>query len=190
MSGKRLVFVTGNRMKAREAERILSKHGISIHVRKLETDEVQVKDPVRVAEHKAKEAFRVVGKPLIVEDTALHIESMNGYPGTMIKHFFDSIGPQGILDFVRGKDRSAEAVTVVAYCDSRGRVKTFRGSVKGRLSERLTRGYDFVWDVIFIPEGHDKTFAEMGMEEKNRISQRRKAFERFAEWYEKGADPC
>jgi XTP/dITP diphosphohydrolase len=177
-----ILFITGNRMKAAEVRDILAGFGIAVEQRSLDIEEIQEKDAEPVAREKARHAFGMVGKPLIVEDTGLYIKAMNGYPGTLIKHFFGSIGPQGIVDFLEGKDRSAEAVTVFAYCDPEGRVRTFRGSVSGRISERVTKGYDFAWDTIFIPEGHDRTYAEMGTPEKNGISQRRLALEKFAEW--------
>lgn len=177
-----LLFITGNCMKADEAKEILSKFGIALEQKSLEIEEIQEKDAEPVAREKARQAFGILKKPLIVEDTGLYINAMNGYPGTLIKHFFDSIGPQGIVDFLAGKDRSAEAITVVAHCDSKGEVRTFRGSVSGRISEKVTKGYDFAWDTIFIPEGYDRTYAEIGTAEKNGISQRRLALENFAKW--------
>lgn len=177
-----LYFITANSMKAREAREILAKFGIEIQQRMLEIDEIQDKDAERVAKRKALDSFRMIKKPLIVEDTGLYIHAMNGYPGTLIKHFFNSIGPQGILEYLHGKDRSAEAVTVVACCDSTGKVKTFRGKVAGRISEYVADGYNFAWDRIFVPAGYDKTYAEIGAEVKNRISQRRLALHNFARW--------
>ncbi|MBN2331297.1 MAG: RdgB/HAM1 family non-canonical purine NTP pyrophosphatase [Candidatus Aenigmarchaeota archaeon] len=182
-----LLFITGNRMKAEEVKEILAGFGIAVEQRSLDIGEIQEKDAEPVAREKARHAFSMVKKPLIVEDTGLYIRAMNGYPGTLIKHFFESIGPQGIVDFLKGKDRSAEAVTVFAYCDPEGRVRTFRGSVSGRISDRVTKGYDFAWDTIFIPEGYERTYAEIGTAEKNGISQRRLALESFAKWLkEKG----
>ena len=177
-----LLFITGNRMKADEAREILSKFGIEVDQKSLDIVEIQDKDAEPVAREKARHAFGMVSKPIIVEDTGLYISAMKRYPGTLIKHFFDSIGPQGIIDFLVGKDRSAEAVTVVAYCDPEGKVRTFRGSVFGRISEKVTKGYSFAWDTIFIPDGYERTYAEIGTEEKNSISQRRLAMENFAKW--------
>jgi XTP/dITP diphosphohydrolase len=177
-----LYFITGNGMKASEARDILARFGIAIEQKMLDIPEIQEKDAELVALEKVKHAFNIVKKPLFVEDTGLYIKAMNGYPGTLIKHFFDSIGPRGLLDFLRGKDRSAEALTVIAFCDSKGDARTFRGLVRGKISDRVTKGYAFAWDTIFIPEGHDRTYAELGTAEKNRISQRRLALENFAKW--------
>jgi XTP/dITP diphosphohydrolase len=180
---EKLYFITGNTMKAGEVKAILAEFGIDTVKKELDIEEIQSLDAEKIAKKKAMEAFRMVKKPLITEDTGLCIKAMNGYPGPLIKHFYNSIGLQGIADFLKGRDRSAEAITVVAYCDSKGNVKTFEGKVKGRISTYVAAGSKFAWDPIFIPEGYDKTYAEIGAEEKNRISQRRKALEKFAEFF-------
>ena len=84
-----LYFITGNRMKAREAKLILPKFGIEVEQKKLDVLEIQDKDAGHIARRKAEDAFRVLKHPLIVEDTGLYIKAMNGYPGTFIKHFFN-----------------------------------------------------------------------------------------------------
>ncbi len=178
----RVYFVTGNSMKFNEAKSILSGHGVEVVQKKLDIDEVQDKDPAKVSRLKAKLAYNVLKEPLLVEDTGLCIESMNGYPGTLVKHFFSAMGPQGLVRYLDGKDRTADAVTVVSYCDSEGNVTSFEGRTSGRISETVKAGYDFAWDVIFVPNGYEKTYSELGMKEKNEISQRSKAVRKFAEW--------
>jgi non-canonical purine NTP pyrophosphatase (RdgB/HAM1 family) len=182
----KLYFITSNAGKVRETSAILAPFGIEVVQEKLDIDEIQDKDAGKVSEHKAREAFARLRKPLIVEDTALHIAGLNGYPGALVRHFLESIGRQGIVDCVKGKDASAEAVCAIAYCSPEGKIRTFRGSVKGRISDNVSKGdYDFgsfSWDFIFIPEGHDMTFAEMGMVEKNKISHRSQALAKLAKW--------
>ena len=178
-----LYFITGNKMKAREAKLILPKFGIQVQQKELDVHEIQDKDAGHIAASKAEEAFRTLKHPLIVEDTGLYIKAMNGYPGTFIKHFFKSIGAKGIIDFLHGKDRSADAVTVVAYCDSTGKARTFEGRVRGRISKSIRKRNEFDWDMIFIPDGYDSTYSELDIGEKNEISQRRLALEKFAKWY-------
>ncbi len=182
-----IFFITGNAMKAREAKLILPKFGIEVEQKDIDVPEIHDKDAAHIAARKAEDAFRLLKHPLIVEDTGLCIKAMNGYPGTFIKHFFNSIGPEGIIGFMHGKERTADAVTVVAYCDSGGHARTFEGRVRGRISESIRKRNDFDWDMIFIPDGYEQTFSELDMSEKNEISQRRKALEKFAKWmHEKG----
>ncbi len=175
-----IFFVTGNAGKVREASEILSRKGMNVVQKVIDLPEIQDSDVEAVSRKKAEDAFRQLGKPLIVEDTGLCLKSMSGYPGALIKHFLSAMGRQGIVDFVSGKDTSADAVCVVTYCGPDGKTESFTGTVKGRISGRVTEGYDFGWDPIFIPEGYDRTFAEMGMNEKNKVSHRRRALDALA----------
>jgi XTP/dITP diphosphohydrolase len=72
----------------------------------------------------------------------------------------------------------------IGYCEPGKDVRIFRGEIDGRIV--MPRGKSgFGWDVIFIPEGCTKTFGEMASEEKNKISHRKKAFEKFREFLSK-----
>ncbi len=175
-------FVTGNDAKVREARSILSPFGIKVVQKRMEIEEIQDRDVEKVARVKAKFAYAVLRKPLIVEDTGLYIEAMNGYPGSLIKHFLDAIGREGIIRCMEGRPRGAEGISVLAYADEKGNVKTFAGKIRGEISDYIGKGYEFAWDPIFIPEGREKTFAEMGIKEKNRISHRKISVEKFARW--------
>jgi XTP/dITP diphosphohydrolase len=178
----RVSFVTGNEGKLKESRDILSPLGIDVVQEKMDIEEIQEKDVEHVARVKAKFAYALLKKPLFVEDTGLYIKAMNGYPGNLIKHFIEAIGREGMLKCMEGRPRDAEGVSAVAYADENGKVHTFTGRVKGMISDYIGKGYEFAWDPIFIPEGHDKTFAELGMAEKNKISHRKKSMEKFAKW--------
>jgi XTP/dITP diphosphohydrolase len=182
----KVFFITGNEGKVREARAILSPLGIEVVQEKLEVPEIQDTDAEKVSRSKALEAFSKLKRPLFVEDVGLHIRSMGGYPGALVKHFREAIGIGGISACTDKSERSAEAVAAIAFCGSDGSVRTFSGAVRGSISEEPRGSYTFGFDPIFIPEGHEKTFGEMGMEEKNRISHRRKALEKFAEWLKGG----
>ncbi|UCD03087.1 MAG: non-canonical purine NTP pyrophosphatase [Candidatus Aenigmatarchaeota archaeon] len=181
---KEVLFISGNRNKAREVNEMLGAWGISVKQKPLEIEEIQDKDVEKVAGKKAEAAFSALRVPVLVEDTGLHIEAMNGYPGSLIRHFIDSIEIEGILGFLKGKKRSASAVTAFAYCDHDG-VHTFRGEKPGRIADEIKTRTDFDWDCIFIPEGHEVTYSQLSSDVKNSISQRRLALERFADWFQK-----
>ncbi len=181
---KEICFVSRNENKVKEVSETLKDRKIRIVRKNLELEEIQDKDVAKVAKSKAEDAFALLERPVLVEDTGLYIEAMNGYPGSMIKHFFESIGLQGIVDFLRGKGRKATAVTAFAYCDSAGRIRVFEGRIEGSISDKLRGKTDFNWDKIFIPRGREETYAEMGLPEKVKISQRTKALEAFHEWFD------
>jgi len=176
-----LYFVTGNQDKFREASAIMLRYGIRLKMLNAELDELQEKEVSKVSVHKARQAFERFGKPLFVEDTGLYITGFNGYPGSLIKHFVNSIGGNGIAKCLRGKDRHARAVCVATYADRQG-LRSFTGEIHGTIAGRPRGSYDFGWDPVFVPQGSKKTFAQMGMDEKNMLSHRRKALESLASW--------
>ena len=136
-------------------------------------------DPVEVAEFKIIEAYKLIKKPIIVEDTALLLEAWNGFPGALVKWFEEYMGTRGILDLIQNKNRNAEAKCVIAYFNGE-EISFYEGLVKGKITEERKgdNKLDFGFDPIFIPEGYDKTFAELG-DEKQKISHRRRALEKF-----------
>ncbi|MEE9323823.1 MAG: RdgB/HAM1 family non-canonical purine NTP pyrophosphatase [Candidatus Aenigmarchaeota archaeon] len=167
-------FVTSNRNKFIEAGKIL---GFDIKQAKLEIPEIQSLNIKEITEDKARKAYAKLKKPLIVEDTALYIKSWKNFPGPLISWVIKTMGINGICKFT-GKDRSAKAEACVAYYDGK-RMKTFSGIIKGEISKRPRGRKRFDWDRIFIPHGFNKTFSEMELSEKNKISHRMKAFKKL-----------
>jgi len=166
-----LYFATSNRNKFREVCRIL---GFEIKQVKLGIPEIQSFDLREIVRDKVKKAYERVGKPVIVEDTALYIKSWKNFPGPFIGWVVKTIGIEGICRLV-GEERSARARACVGYYDGE-RMEIFSGEVKGKIAREPRGRKRFDWDRIFIPSGFSRTFAEMSIEEKNRISHRMKAF--------------
>jgi len=172
----KLFLATTNINKIREAEEIL---GIEIRGVKLDIKEIQTLDPEGAVKEKAKRAFEQFGKPILVEDASLFFEAWQGLPGVFIDSFMESVGNKGLLKMLSGeKNRSAVAIVYLAIYNGK-EFKVYNGKVKGKISLRIKGESGFGWDPIFIPAGHHKTFAQMKAEEKNKISMRRLALEKF-----------
>lgn len=137
-----------------------------------------------VAKEKAKTAFNIIKKPLIVDDTGLFIDCLMGLPGTFITWFIKKIGVKGIIDLVSPNNREACAVTCIAYHNGQT-VHTFSGITNGSISLEPKGGRGFGYDFIFIPAGYTKTFAEMTIKEKRSLSMRKKAVSSFKDFLEK-----
>ena len=168
-------FVTTNKNKFREAKEILATlENTRIKQAKVKILEIQSMDAKKIVEDKAKKAYEKLKKPVIVEDTSLHIRSWKNFPGPFIAWVVKTIGIDGVSRMV-GLDKKAKAAAYVAYYDGK-KMRTFSGSIDGRIARRPKGKKRFDWDRIFIPAGHSKTFAEMKIEDKNRISHRMKAF--------------
>ncbi len=171
-----LIFVTSNEHKARELSHIL---GFDIEVKKLELAELQSLSVEEVASRKAIEAYARVKRPVIVEDTGVYIKAFGGFPGALAKWFVIGLGYEGVCRSVDiSNDRSAYAQTCIAFYDGRTS-KIFTGRIYGSISNH-PRGADKLWwDRIFIPKGYKRTFAQMGIEEKSKISMRGIAGRKF-----------
>ncbi|MEV5704866.1 RdgB/HAM1 family non-canonical purine NTP pyrophosphatase [Actinoallomurus sp. NPDC052274] len=168
----RISLITGNEGKAREYESLL---GIKVTAVKENLIEIQELDVVRVVERKAQDAYSMLRRPVLVDDTGLTLTEWNGLPGALVFWFLDTIGPQGILKMAANvTNRRATVTTAIGYADESG-VQVFTGTLNGTLTTELRGTTGFGYDPIFIPDGHDRTFAEMSSEEKNSVSHRRLA---------------
>ncbi|MFW6018464.1 MAG: XTP/dITP diphosphatase [Halapricum sp.] len=176
-----LQFVTGNDGKVREVQALLD-----TDVSQFEFDytEIQSPDLEAIATHGAREAYREVGEPVIVDDSGLFVDALDGFPGPYSAYVEDTVGVERVWRLVEPEsDRGAAFRTVVAYCDGTDEqsVRTFEGSVAGEIVAPRGEG-GFGYDPIFEYDG--RTFAEIDREAKNAVSHRGRAFEAFAEWYE------
>ena len=176
-----LVFVTSNANKLREASAILGRDLSQCDLDIREIQAIHVKD---VVQEKAREAYLILKKPVLVEDTGLYIERLGGFPGALIKWVLGSIGNEGICRLLKdGVDRSAYAETGLCLYNGK-EFRTFFGRVDGKIVSAPRGATNFGWDPVFQPDGHNRTFAEMSAEEKNAISMRARAFAKLKEYLE------
>ena len=117
---------------------------------------------------------------MLVEDSGLAIEAWGGFPGALVKWVEKSAGLEALARMLDAfPDRSAVAVCAIAYCDG-GEVVTARGEVRGTIAPEPRGSGGFGWDVLFVPEGEERTFAEMSAAEKDGVSHRRRAWDALA----------
>ena len=179
---KNLTFITGNQHKADFLARNL---GQEIAHHKLDLDELQSLDRRAVVEHKVRQAYRVLKKPVLVDDSALLFNAMGRLPGTFIKSFLEEIGVEGLCRLADGLD-NRDATAIVSYALFDGKtVHVFEGEVHGTIAPRPrgTGGHGF--DSVFIAEGYTKTRAEMTPEERDSSAARLKALHKLKEFLEK-----
>lgn len=171
------LFVTGNEHKHREAEAIL---GRPLEHVALELPELQAATTSEVALHKARAAFSILMRPVIVEDAGLELGGLGGFPGPFIKYWEQLGGLTSICKAVDGLgDRRVTAVCVLGICDIEG-ARVVEGRVAGTVAPAPRGTAGFGWDAIFIPEGDDRTFGEMAAAEKAQRSHRRRAWDALA----------
>lgn len=175
---KKVVFVTNTPGKVKEAQQILGK-AFSVELVKFDLDEIQAIDGKEVARKKAREAYKAVKEPVLVDDTSLYFDAWNGLPGALVRWFIDALGCKGICRIMKGeKNRRVFAESAFAFYDGKA-FKVASAKVEGSVPLEPQGEHGFGWDPIFIPKGFKKTFAEMTMEEKNKVSMRKLALEKL-----------
>ncbi len=177
-----LIFVTGNAGKLREAGEILRRPVRGVE---MEFEELQLVSLEPLVRHKTAQAFRRLGEPLMVEDTALFFRAWSTLPGPLIKHFLASLGVEGLAKALAPfGEQAAEAVCGVGYHDG-WRMHYFEGRIAGEIVAPRGEG-GFGWDPIFRPEGEKRTFAEMEPALKHTHSMRARALKKLAAFLDPG----
>lgn len=174
-------FVTWNPWKFSEAKVILWDDIILEQV-DIDLNEIQTTSVAEVIEHKVREGYSKLQKPLIVEDTWLEIIAWNWLPGALIKFFLKWVWAEWIIKMLENySNKKARAVCCIWYFDWE-KLEIFEWEAFGEIAPEVRWDNWFWWDKIFIPDWYSETFAEMLKEEKNKISARKMAFEKFREF--------
>ena len=206
-----LHYVTTNPGKLHEARAYLGEETITDY--DYDYTEIQSESMETIAAEGAREAYREVGAPVVVDDSGLFIEALEGFPGPYSSYVEDKLGVERVWDLARTvEDRAASFRCVMAYCDgdpfeaSPDPVdREDRAAAAASGAEGDTEADDALPVKLFVgsvrgqivePRGdggfgydpifeHDgSTFAELDSEEKNALSHRGRALAKFADWYD------
>ena len=179
---KNLVFATNNAHKLEEIRAIL---GDKINILSLNDIDCHADIPETAdtlegnARLKAEYIYQNYGMDCFADDTGLEVEALNGAPGIYSARYAGGAGHDSeanmrkLLSELEGKtNRKAQFRTAICLIEG-GEEHLFEGIVRGTI---------FGYDPIFQPEGYTETFAEMGNEEKNKISHRARAVQKLVEY--------
>lgn len=158
---KTITYITGNQKKA---DFLASYLGHPILYQKVDLDEIQSLDLKKIVKHKVKQAYDLIKKPVVVEDTSLEFNALGKLPGPFIKHFLEQMSLEDICLLLKGKDRSATARCMYGYFDGE-KEAYFEGSMDGIIPEKPAGDGAFGFAKIFIPEGFNLTQAELNKED-------------------------
>lgn len=176
-----LVVVTSNPNKLAEINEILStNHQVST----IDLPEIQSLDLDQVVTHKARAAYQKIKKPVLVTDVSFEIKALTGLPGPFVKFFLKTLGSEGTVKLIRGRDRSASATDAVAIYDGKT-LKIFKGKVWGSVISHNKGTGGFGFDKVFVPKGYGQTFAQMPPSLKNKISHRGLALSKLKHFFGK-----
>jgi len=184
---EQIVLATQNKHKIEELQKILPENYQLVSLEDIGF-KGKLKETGNTLDANARQKMRQIAIPYdvdaLADDTGLEVEALNGEPGVYSARYAgenasyeDNV--QKLLTEMQGKEnRNARFRTVMAY--SKG-PKEFlvEGEIKGTIATKPRGTNGFGYDSVFIPEGYDKTFAEMTNEEKNRISHRARALQKL-----------
>ncbi|MCD6354966.1 MAG: non-canonical purine NTP diphosphatase [Prolixibacteraceae bacterium] len=185
-----LVFATNNKHKLEELQSILGNHFKLLSLTDIGCkEEIPEEQPTLEgnARQKAFFIFEKYGYPCFADDTGLEIEALDGEPGVFSARYAgeeknSEANMQKVLaKLAKIKNRKARFRTVISLVIA-GTEKQFEGVVNGEIILRKQGVSGFGYDPIFRPEGFGQTFAEMSLEQKNKISHRGRAVEKLKEY--------
>ena len=180
---KKIIFVTGNPHKVKEATGILAPLGIEIEQNNCGYPELQEDDIEAIAGFGAEWAANKLNHEVMVDDSGLFIDALGGFPGPYSAYVAKTLGNERILKLMEGEtNRSAKFKCAIGYCRPGEEPIVFSGEVVGEIATSIRGNLGFGYDPIFEVGG--VTFGEMPDEEKNRISHRYRALLGFAKWLE------
>ncbi|MCZ7358071.1 MAG: XTP/dITP diphosphatase [Candidatus Methanoperedens sp.] len=178
---RKIIFVTGNPHKVREANEILLPLGITIEQNNCGYPELQEEELEGIARFGAEWASNKLNHEVMVDDSGLFIEALEGFPGPYSAYVLDTLGNRRILKLMEDEvNRKAVFRCAIGYCRPGEKALVFSGEVAGRISEDIRGNAGFGYDPVFEVNG--RTFGEMGEDEKNKLSHRYQALTKFAEW--------
>lgn len=175
-----ITFITGNQNKADYLAKYLG-HPVD-HV-KLDLDEIQSLDLRQIVEHKVRQAYNQIEKPVLVEDVSLEFTALGRLPGPFIKWFLDELELEQICSLLNGKDRTATGRCMFGYYDGE-RLELLEGFLPGRIAEKPMGDNGFGWDKIFIPDGYKITRASLDEEDYQKIYLQIRPFAKLKEFLE------
>lgn len=177
---RKIVFATNNKHKLDEIRRIsdgkieiLSLSDIGCHDDIPETGATLEENALQKADY----IKRHFGYDCFADDTGLEVDALNGAPGVFSARYAgESCDPEDNMDKLLRElngveNRKARFRTVIALVLN-GNVHYFDGVVHGEITSERRGAEGFGYDPIFVPDGHCKTFAELGNGEKNKMSHR------------------
>jgi XTP/dITP diphosphohydrolase len=185
-----LIFATNNDNKVQEIRAVLQNRFEIITLKEagINIDIPEPHDTLSAnATEKSTVIHRLTGKDCFSEDTGLEVTALNGEPGVRSARYAGEENDlqKNVLKLMANlegeEDRTAQFRTVISLILDTKEYQ-FEGICKGRITNDQRGSQGFGYDPVFIPDGSDKTFAEMTMEEKNGFSHRKKATGKFTEF--------
>lgn len=191
---EKLVFASNNAHKLDEIRAILGHRFEIVSLKDIGCHDDIPETGATIQENALQKARYVkdhFGFDCFADDTGLECEALGGDPGVHTARYAEGAGHDNdanmdkLLHNLEGKsNRSAQFHTSIALL-YKGETHLFEGIVKGRIATERHGGEGFGYDPIFIPEGYEETFAQLGNDIKNKISHRARAVMQLCQFLDK-----
>lgn len=178
-----LYFATSNSGKVEDAQEILDDANVTVKQVQVEMVEPCLDDLEKIAAAKVEQAVensQLLGSYIMADDSGLFVDALNGFPGANTAFFDRKVGKEKLLRLLDDDSSSSFRAAIGLYDPETGSIETFTGEVTGELVEPRGDG-GFGYDPMFLPDGHDKTFAE-DTDYKHTVSHRQQALEKLKAW--------
>lgn len=186
----KIIFATNNAHKLSEVQAVLGDGYELVTPRQCGIDE-EIPETAETLEgnarQKARYLFERTGLDCFADDTGLEVEALNGAPGVHSAryatdgHDFAANNRLLLKNLAGEENRRARFRTVICLIEQ-GEEHLFEGIVEGRIIDHEAGSEGFGYDPLFVPEGFDRTFAEMSAEQKNGISHRGRAVRKLVDY--------
>lgn len=185
---KTIYYATGNVGKFEEIYTYVTRYFDNLEIAQFDKDlpEIQSMDQREIAIHKAKQAYELLGHPVLVDDSGIYFNKYKNFPGTLTKFIYHGIGFDGLLKLVQPGDSATFLLTLVYYYGP-DKYECFEGRCNGfiKYDPRFQAPSTLPYDIIFSPGSTNKTYAELrnNIGEFEDYNYRIQAFKKFIDWY-------
>jgi len=176
-----ILVSSSNKHKLKEIEDIMDLQVVGISSK--------IKEDGRTFEANAIKKVKAIklkpGQIAIADDSGLMVDCLGGKPGVRSARFAIPPTPKNLCEKLlnvmrlRGSNRRARFVCVIAVKYSNGKIKTVKGVCPGKIIHEMRGSRGFGYDPVFVPKGYKKTFGEMKPATKNRLSHRARALKKL-----------
>lgn len=159
-------LVTSNKNKVMEFRQVLEPQ-IKVNHVEMSYPELRHDSNEEIAKDSANRLSLQLGKPVVVEDSGIFIEALNGFPGVCSAYIHKRIGLEGILKLMQGiTNRNIFYFSAVAFAKPGQEPIVFTGRQEGTLALSIRGKFGWGHDPLFIPKGEEKTLGEMAEPKK------------------------
>jgi XTP/dITP diphosphohydrolase len=187
MTPRKILIATHNKGKLAEFAVLLQPYGYDV----VSAGQLSLPEPEEIghsfsenARLKARLAAQAANLPALADDSGLCVAALNGAPGIFSARYANGDYPAALAKIIaacEGKQQfRARFVCALCFARPDGATATYIGQADGMIAKTPSGGGGFGYDPIFTPLGYDKTYAELGAEQKDKISHRAQAFAQFA----------